>query len=314
MWPAKIRENLAYKLVLSILLFSGFLTLIVTAIQLFIEYRRDVRYLDVQFAQIEKSFLTPPSSALWRYNEDLVKAQLDGISQFRDIGYAEVRDDRGVVAASGEKQGDVEITATFPLTYPYKDEVRDLGRLRVSATYAGIYSRLCERLLVILASSAVKTFLTSFFMLALFQVLVMRHLKKIADYFQSYSLADGAAPLRLDIGRTGTGRGDELHRIESEINGLIDRIRDSYDDAQELVQRRTFELEKTNEALRHRTPTIDGGTQRRAGSGQIAPGHVADLRTLQANPGRQRLLESNRKLHPGPLRSGIQPQHLPGLR
>ncbi len=249
MLPSRIRANLAYKLVVFILLFSGFLTLIVTTVQLFIEYRRDVRYLEVQFVQIEKSFLKPLSSALWRYSEDLIKAQLDGISQFRDIEYAEVRDDRKVVAAVG-KHRDSDISATFPLTYAYKGEVRNLGRLSVSATYSGIYSRLYGRLLIVLASSAVKTFLTSFFMLALFQVLVMRHLKKIADYFQSYSLADGAAPLRLDIRKAETGRGDELHRIESEINGLIGRIRGSYDHAQELVKRRTFELEKTNEALK----------------------------------------------------------------
>lgn len=247
---AKIRNNLAYKLVLFILLFSGFLTLIVTMIQLFIEYRRDVRYLDVQFSQIEKSFLKPLSSALWRYNEDLIMAQLEGISQFRDIEYAEVREGRKIVAATGETERQSEISAAYPITYEYKNEIRDLGQLRVFATYSGIYSRLYDRLLIVLASSAVKTFLTSFFLLALFQVLVMRHLKRIADYFRSYSLAEEAAPLKLDIPRVQNGNGDERHRIESEINSLIGRIRDSYEDAQKLVARRTFELEKTNEALK----------------------------------------------------------------
>ncbi len=247
----KIKGRLAYKLVIYIVLFSSLITLILTAIQLYVDYQRDIENLNVQFMQIEKSFLPSLSSALWRYNDELIKAQLEGIWKLRDIEYVEVLDARRSVTSMGTFQHTNQLTKEFSLTYLFKGKKISLGTLTVSATFSGIYGRLYQKLIIILLSSAVKIFFTSFFMLILFNILVVRHLKKMADYFQTYSLTDRAEALHLDINKSGFDKANELTRIESEINKLIETIRNSYDTAQEMVTQSTLELERVNEKLKN---------------------------------------------------------------
>lgn len=245
----KIRNRLVYKLIFAILFFSGCLTLVITVIQVVIEYRRDVSSLDIQFTQIERSFLYPLSSALWRYNDELIQAQLEGIYQLRDIERVEAVNDQGQRFSIGGPVDGKSVSREFPLRYRYKGDTRELGTLTATASYSGIYSRLRHRVFVILVSSASKTLFTAVFMLILFRLLVIRHLERIASYFQSFSLGATSPPLRLDTGGVFIGGNDELGRIEKEINRLVDTIRDSYDTVQKKVALRTSELERSNQAL-----------------------------------------------------------------
>lgn len=246
---SRIKRRLAYKLILSILLFSAIITLISTAVQLYVDYKKDLEGIDEQLAQIETSFIKSLSSLMWLYNNELIHAQLEGIVQLQDIVHVEVWDNQKIVASIGDHSDDAEVIKDFPLTYHFDNQLRKLGKVRVFATYAGVYDRLFEQMLVNFLSSAVKTFVTAFFMLFLFQVMVMRHLRRIATYLQSYSLNEDAHPLRLNTRETRPENRDELTRIESDVNTLIDSIRDAYEMAQEMVRKRTQELEEANIAL-----------------------------------------------------------------
>ncbi len=253
----RIKQRLAYKLFLAIFLFSGLIIGVITAVQLYVEYRRDLKALNARFIQIEKSFGKSLGSALWRYNTELLQAQLEGIHQLQDIEYVAVSEGERTVISIGKPQYLADLTRVYPLSYSYQGRTRKLGTLTVSADYSGIYSRLYERLIIILFSSAIKTLSICLFMLILFQMMVMRHLEAIADYFQSYSLSDPGKPLRLDIRRADPEEGDELHRIEAAINQLIDFIRGSYERAQEMVAQRTKAISRSQrrfQAIFHAAP------------------------------------------------------------
>ena len=71
------------------------------------------------------------------------------------------------------------------MKYDYYGERVLIGNLQVVASLEGIYARLWNKALVILLSNGVKTFLVAVFMFLLFQYLVTRHLRKLAEHVKN---------------------------------------------------------------------------------------------------------------------------------
>lgn len=141
----KSRNRLVFKLIVSILLFSGTITVIITAIQLYTEYRRDVNEIDVFISKIEKSFVDPIASGLWHVDMESVRLQLEGILRFRDMEYLEVTEQGNKVVVVGSPQTKHVIVKSIPLIYNFKNQDREIGKLTVAASLARIYSRLFDR-------------------------------------------------------------------------------------------------------------------------------------------------------------------------
>ena len=194
----KSQNRLVYKLIVSILLFSGTITVIITAIQLYAEYRRDVNEIDVFISKIERSFLSPIASSLWHVDMQSVRLQLEGILRFRDIEYLEVTEQGNKVVVVGSPQTKHVIVKNIPLIYNFKNQDREIGKLTVAASLARIYSRLFDRAISILISQGIKTFLVSSFILIIFHLLVTRHLGSINSYLKSLDLKNLPRPLRLN--------------------------------------------------------------------------------------------------------------------
>ncbi len=109
-----IRSRLVYKLILGILLFRGCMTLLLTGVQLYIEYRRDAGEIHHQFARIESSFLASLSSAVWRLNDDLIQTQLEGMRRLRDIRFVEIVAHGKRVAAMGAANEEEALSEPIP--------------------------------------------------------------------------------------------------------------------------------------------------------------------------------------------------------
>ena len=251
---ARYADRITLRLVLHILVFSGIITLLVTGIQLYIDYRRDVAEIHRGLAGVRNSFLSSLSSALWIYNENWIRTQLEGILQVRDIEYVAVMENGEVRFSVGTDRTDRSIRRRYPLSYTYNDQQRRIGELVVVASLEGVYRRLRERVLVILATQGAKTFLVSGFMLMLFQVLVTRHLKTISEYTAGFRLESPPEPLRLKR-RRRTDTGDEIDRMADAINRMTDRLRETYEALEtELNNRRRAEaaLAEANAALESR--------------------------------------------------------------
>jgi hypothetical protein len=88
------RHSIGARLLAGVLLFSGSVTLVLTATQLYIDYRRDVSALEVQLNQISGSYLASLAEGVWTLDEKQLRLQLDGILRLPDIRAVESENPR----------------------------------------------------------------------------------------------------------------------------------------------------------------------------------------------------------------------------
>lgn len=79
------KSKISRALVLYVLLFSSLVTLILTAFQLYKDYRYDLSLIDARLAQIEISNLGSLSQNMWTLNNDAIGLQLEGLLRLPDI-------------------------------------------------------------------------------------------------------------------------------------------------------------------------------------------------------------------------------------
>ncbi len=228
--PGWIRHRrLSLKVVVAILLVSSLVTLLVTSIQLYAEYRRDLHALDQTLTDARGSFAGPLGASLWALDEDQLRLQLQGLQSLPHVELAEL---------SGDAELSVGATDDYPHTrqmhipvrYRTADGVQhDLGTVEVTASLAGVHARLWERLLTILGTQAAKTFVVSLLLLALIYYLVIRHLQHLARFARALRLDHLEDSVELPRGSGGPLRPDELDELASSLNYATARMAEDVD-------------------------------------------------------------------------------------
>ena len=212
---SKSRGGIGLRLLAGVLLFSSVVTLALTALQLYLEYEREVGVIESRLDEIGRSYPDSLGESLWNLDQNQLELQLKGILSLPDVEAVEIRElanrPNPVRLARGQHATRSMITREYPLDYVMQGSRRQIGVLRVEATLTEVYRQLLNRALVILASQAAKTFLVSFFILYLFHLLVTRHLAAIAEFVSGYNLANPPPPLRLN--RRPPREADELDKV-----------------------------------------------------------------------------------------------------
>ena len=227
-----------------ILLASSIFTLLATGFQVWTDFRNDVSLVQSRMSLIETSYKEPLSRSLWSLDQKLMRVQLEGIKNLPDIVhlYLQVYPDQEIEL--GEIPADAPtLQHTIELSYT-SDETFELGKLTITASLEHIYATLKERILVILGTQSLKTFVLSFFILWLFQYLVTRHLTHIADYAERLNLNRLDQPLILDR-HVGKGKPDELERLQEALN----RMRVTLKQEVEKQQKDAAEIRKLSQAI-----------------------------------------------------------------
>lgn len=243
------RRRLAPRLVLYILLFSGFVTLLATAWQLYFDYTRDLRDIDRRIDQIERSYVSSMALSLWTMDYEQLRIQLRGIQALPDIEYVEVESEGEVLIEVGEPVGSRHLARSLGLYYRYRGSDLQLGTLRVVADLDGVYRRLWDKVLVIFASQAVKTFLVAGFIFLIFQFMVTRHLQQIARHVRALRIGRPTSPLVL--GRSGNPESDpdELDDVVRGLNRMCDHLVASYRRLAESEERYDLAIRGSNDGL-----------------------------------------------------------------
>lgn len=231
--------RLGRKLLGWILLGSGFLTLLGTTVQLYIDYSRDRSFLDTQLNQIQTSRVPSLSSALWFLDEAQITAQLEGILGLRDIVSARVVTLTGESFFRGVQSTDEPEVRSYPLVYISQEKPEILGTLIVTADRGGLLTRLKDKVLVILITQAVQILFISVFIVIIFHILVTRHLQTMAAY--TTRLGIGRLHIPLVLGKTvHPERTDEIDTVASAINSMRENLLRDIRERQETEARITF--------------------------------------------------------------------------
>ena len=225
-----LKSKISRKLVLYIVLFSSVVTLILTAIQLRIDYNEGIDVIHQRIDQIELTNIDSIAQALWTINQSSIQIQLDGLNRINDIIFVKITDaNNRLILSSGEINTDDTISKNIVIQQQYRGQEIPLGTLAVVATKENVYQQLIDTVIVILISQAIKTFLVSLFVLIIFYYLVTRHLKKIANYSDKLELTSRPAPLMLERSHSRLNS-DELDRVVDSINSMSGNVYNAYQD------------------------------------------------------------------------------------
>ncbi|MBP6140690.1 MAG: PAS domain S-box protein [Aeromonas sp.] len=246
------RNGLSYRLLSYILVCSTVLAMIITALQLAWDYRKDVAVIEDSIGQIEASFLQPIAASLWNLDEEQVKVQIEGIMNLPNMQFVMVKEMLGnsevPLLTQGVERESYDISREFNLTY--QGEV--VGKLFVAASLEQIYQRLIEKSVLILVSQTIKTLVVSFCILIIIYYLVVRHLNRIANYAQKFNLDRLAVELTLEGRPLPRKKPDELDTLVATLNQMRARLNDEFaarhQAAEQLQQERDFSATLINSA------------------------------------------------------------------
>lgn len=219
-------SNISKRLIVFILLFSSVITLVLTAIQLNLNYRYDLNLIEQRFHQIEITNVNSITQKAWTVNELGLQDELASILKLPDITFIEfipVESDREIQAFGYTDTH--HISHTIPISHLYRDQDLPLGELHITASLSNVYQRLIDTALIILLTQALKTFAVSMFIFFLFRQLLTRHLQKIALFMTDRQLFKKSNILRLNRKQTKWTDNDELDTVTKAINAMVGNIR-----------------------------------------------------------------------------------------
>ena len=148
-------------------------------------------------------------------------------------------------------RGERRIFAVYPKTYPLVHQIRggweEIGNLQVVASLDGIYRRMLRRIVILLVTNTMKTFLVSGFILLLFRKHITQHLERFSQYVQDIDIQhQEPAPLHLD---RSPSRSDELDQMTLALNELCSSGYQAFRELHIQEQRLRLFLNATESAI-----------------------------------------------------------------
>ncbi|MCP8462425.1 ATP-binding protein [Pseudomonas sp. ZM23] len=334
----KLPGGLARRLLLRVLLFSLCFTVLASAVQLYFEYRREMRDIEARLELIRVGYLASFERSLWDLNQEQLNVQLHGLVDFPDIAQARLRSaDFNLMQGSESGRGPLRVERFALAFQPPDGERRELGELEVSIDLGAVYLRLLHGGLASLLWMGVFLCGLAVALSWLFHSLVTRHLRRMADFVRGLTGGDLGTELALD--KVRSGEDDEIDTVADALDGLrralraelrrreADReaLQSTRDELQRRVERRTASLRRAKEeaeaanraksrflaTMSHEIRTPLGGILGMAELLRAAPLGEQDRRRLQAlsTAGEGLLAILNEVLHFAKLEDGAsQPE------
>ncbi|MFZ5571118.1 MAG: ATP-binding protein [Thermodesulfobacteriota bacterium] len=221
-------RSIGRKFILYILLFSTVVTALGTFLQLHVDYARDIDSIYQTFRQIRSSHLESITKSLWVTDEELLKTQLQGLLRLPNIAYVAIEVDGRPIHSLGTKPSADIITRGFPLSQTFRRESIPLGTLRIVASLSGIHDRLMDRILIILATQSINTFLVSIFIFFLFYILIGKHLVHMAAWAKTMDVDHFTKPFAIRRARKNDDAPDELDQLANAFNIMQANLNNSF--------------------------------------------------------------------------------------
>ena len=191
--------GLLRRLLLFILLFSLCFTVLASTVQLYIEYRREMREIDSRMELIRAGYLASLERSLWDLNQEQLNVQLRGLVDFSDVARVHLTSpDFDLLQGNPDPVGPLRIER-FAFDYqPPSGPLRHLGELEVSTDLGAVYQRLYTTGLTSLLWMSVFLCGLAVALSGLFYRLVTRHLQVMADFARRIAAGEWHEPLRLE--------------------------------------------------------------------------------------------------------------------
>ena len=226
------------KLVMAVLSVSAIASLAVSTSQIL--YTWNDRQHEVRAAIENRVTTTLKSIALstWNLDQPQVVAELEAITGDTSIVRAEVvvSTKPGIYAISGGRTTHYDFDQVWPLKMERAEGVVESGTLRVYGTDDGIRASLIKQGFFIIWTNALKGFLISFVLLAIFDRLVSRHIRALLAHFYRFNIDELDPMPRRQV------------RVRDEIDYLIDAVNDIQNSVKTAREREQESMKERAEA------------------------------------------------------------------
>lgn len=243
-----LKSPLSRKLALTVVVISTMIAVVTTSVQLWIEYQLSLSSVHHVFKQVEASNLSTLTSSVWRFDEELIVVQLDGITNLPEIEWAEFSSNDGSIYAAGERLSTYTLEAEMRVIHDSGDGLHDLGTLTITSSLDDLYWALASKFLFIIAMNFFKTFLVLLCILYVFYRLVGRHLHHLGTYLSGMNLKEPIGDFKLDrpVQRSAPDEFDQLiksiNTMHSNLQASFNEVTQYRDRLEQMVEERTAEL------------------------------------------------------------------------
>ncbi|MDH5218277.1 MAG: PAS domain S-box protein, partial [Gammaproteobacteria bacterium] len=210
-------RSITRRLIFSIVLFSSFITLFLTSLQLYNDYQADLDNVDMTFRDVELGLLGAIASNVWLDDKDELKITLKGVNALPEINYIAIYVNDKEYVSSGKKNEHDVVSKSIPVTHSYNKQNIEIGKLYIEADLESIYQRLINRFWLILLSNAFKTFLVAIFMFTLVERVIINKLKRIYEFVDSNEVKNFEDRIGYLDGKPESSY-DEIDKIASALN------------------------------------------------------------------------------------------------
>lgn len=167
-----------------ILLSSTAITTVLTAINVFIDYKLGKEEIASVLGQVEKTTIPSISLTIWDFDQTQMHTLVDGLTNVQGVLQAEVWDKKENVLYKTKKT-DAKVysskTLKYPLKYDSDGETNDLGHLNLLVTEDFLLRRVLSNLLVFFVSQGLKTLVISLIIFYIINLLVVDPLILLAN-------------------------------------------------------------------------------------------------------------------------------------
>ena len=222
------RESpLSWRLLVFILGFSAFAALFSSGVQLAFNYRQEVSQVDLRIHQFNYVNQAGLAAAVWNFDRYQISSRLNGLVNLPDIKYAEVADPQGKPMIVAGVKPSVLPGKVHRLDLTYMDStgmVTRVGQLIVIPSLTGVYERVLDYGLLIVAAQSAKTFFVSIFILYIVTQWISRPLTLLSRQIRERNIGNLDQPWYLSRPRWA-GENDELNVLVSALNNMQETLR-----------------------------------------------------------------------------------------
>ena len=238
-------SKLSFELLKWILICSTALTFLGTLVQLYTDYKAGVSTIEATLNQIDQSYSNSLSNSLWNLDDEQIKIQVKGIIKLKDIEYIKISEKREdgfqVFTEQGTLRKKNVINRKYKLLYKNDNKDVQIGTLHVQASLSGLFSRLFDKILIILVTQTIKIFLVSFCILYIIHILVSKKINKLVEFAKQLRVKNLDSPILL---KRETKKIDEIDELAKSMNQMrihlkmsIDKMKKSED---HIIQERDY--------------------------------------------------------------------------
>jgi len=244
-----INSSLARRLSTYVILVSTFIAIFTSAVQIYTEYKREVKGLHSGLEQIEQTHLSNISSRLWVLDNKELKSTLEGLLSLPSVKYIAVYDNKKLYLDVGINTGIDIVERSYELFYNHNHKKVRLGTLIVKASLEDAYKHIVDRAIIIFASNAIKTFIVAGMILFIFYHLVATHLHKIAEFAQQLDIDTLGRTFEFDRKKNPEDSQDDLDLIKTALSKMQHNLTGAIKGLQEREQDLAITLNSIGDAV-----------------------------------------------------------------